>query len=403
MNPEYEKRLIELLLGKYHRRLNKEVKTSRRIMAKPTELYRQYDQNDASIEMKKKLEEAVKILAEKDFISMDYLRFSTDIEKIYLNEEKIEELYLYRQERFGIEVPASALEELKRLAESYRNAGIMTSSYAKEILSQLDDVSHIPEKEKVQKNLSLLNFLENNQEDIYIREASMLVYGDSKYFEEHNLREICDYLRKFSGKVLEDEERYEDILSDFHILSNDAEISIKGPWRIEWDGTLLDIGNLAGGISFSVSDVRKIRHISVDTECLMTIENKTSYRRMRDVEKAYLYLGGFAIHGQIEFIKKVIADNSDIKLYHFGDIDVGGFLIHRHLCAETGGDFKLYRMGIKELRNEKYQKSLRLLTDNDRKRSESLAEDRRYADVVRYMLEKNVKLEQEIISYDIVQ
>lgn len=403
MNPEYEKRLIELLLGKYHRRLNKEVKTSRRIMAKPTELYRQYDQNDASIEMKKKLEEAVKILAEKDFISMDYLRFSTDIEKIYLNEEKIEELYHYRQERFGIKVPASAQEELKRLAESYRNAGIMTSSYAKEILSRLDDVSHIPEKEKVQKNLCMLKFLENNQEDLYLREASMLVYGDSKYFEEHNLREICDYLRNFSGKVLEDEERYEDILSDFHILPNDAEISIKGPWRIEWDETLLDIGNLAGGISFSVSEVRKIRHISVDTECLMTIENKTSYSRMRDVEKAYLYLGGFATHGQIEFIKKVIADNPEIKLYHFGDIDVGGFLIHRHLCGETGRDFKLYRMGVEELRNEKYQKSLRPLTDNDRKRGEGLADDRRYAEVVLYMLEENVKLEQEIISYDIVQ
>ncbi len=67
----------------------------------------------------------------------------------------------------------------------------------------------------------------------------------------------------------------------------------------------------------------------------MTIENKTSFQRLRDGDSAMMYLGGFANRHQIEFLKKVISDNPNVRYYHFGDIDIGGFLIRKHLCRET--------------------------------------------------------------------
>ena len=58
-----------------------------------------------------------------------------------------------------------------------------------------------------------------------------------------------------------------------------------------------------------------------------------------------MYLGGFANRYQIEFLKKVVLNNPNVRYCHFGDIDIGGFLIHKHLCRETLKNFELYCMG----------------------------------------------------------
>ena len=110
-------------------------------------------------------------------------------------------------------------------------------------------------------------------------------------------------------------------------------------------------------------------------------------------------MGGFANRHQIEFLKKVISDNPNAKYRHFGDIDIGGFLIHKHLCRETSKNFELYCMGIQQLRDMRFSHCLRELTDNDISRLEALMEDASYSEALKYMKEHNVKLEQEIISY----
>lgn len=131
----------------------------------------------------------------------------------------------------------------------------------------------------------------------------------------------------------------------------------------------------------------------------MTIENKTSFQRMDAGRAAMMYLGGFASRHQIGFLEKVIRDNPTVCYSHFGDIDVGGFLIHRSLCRATGKDFGLYGMGIRQLTDERFRGCLKTLTDNDISRMEGLAEDEAYRDVIQYMRANRVKLEQEIVSY----
>lgn len=55
-------------------------------------------------------------------------------------------------------------------------------------------------------------------------------------------------------------------------------------------------------------------------------------------------------------------------------------------------------MGIQDLEDERWQNCLNKLTDLDVKRLINLKENKAYTQCIAYMLDKNVKLEQEIIS-----
>ena len=110
-------------------------------------------------------------------------------------------------------------------------------------------------------------------------------------------------------------------------------------------------------------------------------------------------MGGYATRFQRDFLKKVYQDNPEVQYWHFGDLDAGGFYIHENLCRVTGIPFGLYRMSVTELQDERFCGCCQPLSDRDRVRLESLTGKVLYRKAAAYMLEHNVKLEQEIISY----
>lgn len=114
-----------------------------------------------------------------------------------------------------------------------------------------------------------------------------------------------------------------------------------------------------------------------------------------------MYLGGYANRYQVEFLKNIHRYDLTVAFFHFGDIDMGGMFIHQHLCNSTGIHFEMLHMGIKELESPKNRHCLQSLTEADRERSGSLLEVPEYRDIVALMLEKNIKLEQEIICLNI--
>ena len=59
----------------------------------------------------------------------------------------------------------------------------------------------------------------------------------------------------------------------------------------------------------------------------------------------------------------------------------------------------MYRMSCAELKDERFQSCLHSLTEKDRSRLESLKRQEPYRKLAEYMLERSVKLEQEIVSY----
>lgn len=87
----------------------------------------------------------------------------------------------------------------------------------------------------------------------------------------------------------------------------------------------------------------------------------------------------------------------NVRYYHFGDIDAGGFEIYQDLCGKTGIPFRMYYMDLKTL--IKYEKYGKELTANDRIRLEKMKTDtmREESELIQYMLDHNLKLEQECI------
>lgn len=395
---EYKKEIIDGLLKKYNIRYAKNITTNRRIILKPTEVYKDYAKNNADISEKQGINEAVSVLTDMGFITADYLKFSDDIEKIYLSEEKLDAIYEYLKEEYSV-IPQSIISKrVHEIVEKYICTGEIVNKYCESILAQIEDPRCILVPEQIEANLKMFSFLEKNKEHLYVREASVLVYGDSKWFENNNYEEVCTFMRIATGRIREEGERNDAILSFFYVTPAEQEIFIKGNWRIEWEQYALDTSKFQGGVAIASSDVQSIKNVRVNSESVMTIENKTSFQRLKDGDLAMMYLGGFANRYQIEFLKKVISDNPNVRYYHFGDIDVGGFLIHKHLCRETAKKFELYCMGIQQLCDMRFRHCLRELKDNDMSRIGALM-DEPYYDVIKYMQEHNVKLEQEIVSY----
>lgn len=396
---DYKKAILDGLLKKYNNRYAKNITTNRRIILKPIEVYKDYAKNNADISEKQGINEAVSILNDMGFVTADYLKFSDDIEKIYLSEEHLDALYEYLKDEYGVVPQSTISKQVHEIVEKYICTGEIVQKYCENILVQIEDPRCVLVPEKIEANLKMIRFLEKNKENLYVREVSMLVYGDSKWFENNNYEEVCTFMRTATGRIREEGERNDAILSSFYVTPAEQEIFIKGNWTIEWDKYVLDISKFQGGIALASSDVQSIKNISVNSESVMTIENKTSFQRLKDGDSAMMYLGGFANRHQIEFLKKVISGNPDIRYYHFGDIDIGGFFIHKHLCRETSKKFELYCMGIQQLCDMRFGHCLRELTDNDMSRIEILMEEEPYSEVLKYMQEHNVKLEQEIVSY----
>ena len=423
---DYVREILDQLMKKYQNRAPRRegMKSQRRVMLKPAALYRHYADNNADISVKQEIHEAVDKLLDLGMVTADYLKFSTDIEKICLCEDKAEEIYRYLEEEYG-DIPQGRLrQQAESLLEKYgqggdssgisgctgensersdetsgAEAGSLVAPYICNVRLMLEKPGYCPDPERIGANLKMLRFMEENREKLYVKEASMLVYGDSKWFEEHNYDEICSIARQALGMPQEEDERNDAVLARFGIYPTEQEIFIKGDWILEWKDHVIRTAGMKGGIAVLSGDIQDLVKIRVRSPRLMTVENKTSYQRMQPEGTALVYLGGFAVRYQVRFLEKVLQDNPELECLHFGDIDVGGFLIHRHLCRAVGARFNLYRMGIRELEDPRFQPCRKKLTENDRIRMKGLMEEEEYREVLAYMDEHDVKLEQETISY----
>lgn len=271
-------------------------------------------------------------------------------------------------------------------------------AYCESLRQHLNETAEEIEFARIDANLKMIDFLEKNSKSLYVREVSVLVYGDSKWFQENNYEEICSLLRALLDVPQSDYEPADAILERFHVITSEQEILLKGRWKLHWKNFSMDSSQLRGGIAISSADIPFIARIEIGTDKVMTVENKTAFQRMDEATFSYLYLGGYANRHQLAFLKKVIEDNPELKYVHFGDIDAGGFLIHQNLCQATGKQFDLHCMGISELENEEFAIARKPLTSNDVRRLHTLLEKEEYRHTIEYMLANNCKMEQEIVS-----
>lgn len=226
-----------------------------------------------------------------------------------------------------------------------------------------------------------------------------MVFGDSKELEK-KIGLIGKILRRFSDGF--EEMDTDVILSEYGIYRTPNYVYVKGSGMLSIgvpDSCKVDLRNLRQGIGLSGEDLASLEWSeNIQVKKVITIENLTTFFRWEEPDSVLIYLGGYHNAVRRKFLQKLYQVFPEAEYFHFGDIDVGGFEIYEDLCRRTGIPFTTYKMGISEL--EQYEQYTRELTENDRKRMDSLLNNEAYENVwpiLRYMKEHGKKLEQESI------
>lgn len=397
----YEEKMLTALAEKY-RKSKKDSGTNvimRRTKLTPTKLYKDYNRNDGDISQIEAVNQAILQCSEKGFVTYEKEGFSNEIQSIYLVDEKIEEIESYLEIKYGYEPKSVKRKHVERLLALYGGRTPAAERECSKLRRALEQ-NKIPSKyHQTEDLLKALVFIENNEKELYLREASSLIYGDSKYLEENTLTAVCRALRDYLGRPCGETELEDEILGEYHIAREKQKLCLKGDIILHIHGKELDLGHLSNGIEFFADEMDKIEKVQVQTPFFTTVENYTSWLRCCGQEESFFYLGGYATRSQRDFLKKIYYDNPSLTYRHFGDIDAGGLYIHEHLCRATGISFQMHLMSRAELEDMRFQSCLRPLSDNDRLHLESLEKQEIYQNLAGYMLEHGVKLEQEIISY----
>ncbi len=285
-------------------------------------------------------------------------------------------------------------QRLFRLLKNYKGANQILDAY---IAAQIQKIEQNRKAENFDGNLSayedmlkaLVPILKQ-EEEIYIRDYSARVLGDSKAFEKvkSKVESILYNYGDFAQK--------ETILEELNIIKNPGHIYIKGAGTITIKGQRLDLAKLQGDIAVSTKLLKETEKTELTGKGLITIENLTTFNDYNGGELLALYLGGYHNSIKREFLQKVHLQNPDKEYLHHGDIDAGGIYILEHLRRKTGIAIKPYRMDIATLQAN--IDKTKPLTENDRKRLMHLAEKPEWHDLIAFMLTNNCKLEQEALN-----
>ena len=251
--------------------------------------------------------------------------------------------------------------------------------------------------------IALLNYILKNKNEILERELSISLLSNSKTWEEKYKKKILKILRQnepfasLAENCADEKETDKAILEECNIFSNPSYVYFKGSGTITFEnGNCIKIFPDIP-LALSSAAISKIEIFEIADNKIMTVENLTSFNRIKKTNTFFIFLSGYHNSAKQIFLKKIFNQNSNKEYYHFGDIDPDGFLILDNLRSKTQIDFKAYKMGIAEL--QKYSSYTKPLEKNDLRKAESLSTKGKYTEILDYMLKRNLKLEQEIISW----
>lgn len=323
------------------------------------------------------------------------------IDKVVLQEDAVGVVY----KRLGRISKLSAEKDAEALLNRMQNkiSGNITIAFLNRMLDRIETGKSVKEYfdiidlKQAENLIYALDCIENNQKDCYVREFSIEYFQDSKMFEQL-IPKVCHVIREEREEFSEFEN--EEILAEYFIYKNPGYVYIKGnAFLVTSNEKMLDISILPDGIGFAISRNTMVRVVpSESIREVYTIENLTSFYRFHKENSLVIYLGGY--HNKVRqlLLLQIYEILPNAKYYHFGDIDVGEFQIFYHLCEKTRIPFQTYKMDMQTMKQ--YEKYTKLLTVNDRKRLQKLMETKLSEEekrLAQYMLEHNIKLEQECI------
>ena len=324
------------------------------------------------------------------------------ISKVVLNTEQVEQAYEYVKRVPKTDLALTTIGLLQECRGSCDTP--VCQKFMTYLLERLDSnrtVKEYIDLENTEATKLLLRGvfeIERNEKQCYLREFSIKVFHDSKMLQSMSGR-LGKIFRTFGEDT--EEKDFAQILAEYGIYHTPNYVYLKGKVSFWVHETLYHIADLKQGIGISGEDLSAIRFCDMgEIRRVMTIENLTTFFRWEEADALIIYLGGYHNSVRRKLLKTVYEALPAAEYYHFGDIDAGGFEIYKDLCEKTGIPFRMYRMDLNTL--QIYEEYGRELTEHDRIRLQRMLEAHTFEEesmreVIRYMLERNVKLEQECV------
>lgn len=402
---QYEKRVLNALLDSYENSLlftgENKVKISIDFPFTKKKMPEYFDESSYEYE---KIHISMKELEKKGFLEIIWKKGKENhiISKVILKIENLEQIYAYTKRASKSDLIVKNLKLLREYQKKYDTPVCLElSEYLIERIEKNQSVKEYIDLAKGKETEMLFKGIfavEANKRQYYIREFSIEVFHDTKVFEQI-IGKVVKALRNFSDGF--EEKETSEVLAEYGIYHTPNYVYFKGDIRLMVCQEEYNIGSLKQGIGISGEDLSAVRFLDMAAvHQVITIENLTTFFRWKEPESLIIYLGGYHNAVRRELLKSVYEALPGAKYYHFGDIDAGGFEIYRDLCEKTRIPFNMYRMNLAIL--QKYQKYGKPLKENDRVRLNKmlngpLGKMEGFCEMVQYMLENNVKLEQECI------
>jgi len=403
---EYQIKLLNLLLDKYEdsKTFAGENRVSQNFSEKPGKIFPAYDSDYVDVARIQDFESQMEEL--ERFSLIDVRRGRRGIERLQAGAECWEQYYslLQREDKRSLQ------KKQKELYQRYMGMHAELDAYCLVQIQRLEENKKpLYELEEAERILRLCSFVLTNQLEILERELSIAVLSDSKLWEQKYRSIVCRILRQYGNYEniligVEGGERSEEkreieriILAEHFVYTNPSYVYFKGNAIFSFaDGRKIEVCDRIP-MAFSSDTLKYLVEICILDETVITVENLTSFNRMKAKDTFLLFLSGYHNSTKQDLLRKIYDVNSNLRWMHFGDIDPDGFYILEHLCRGTGIDFEPVYMGKAYL--EKYNEFTKPLTENDRKKAERLLQNGKYCETLKYMLDTGVKLEQEIISW----
>lgn len=395
-----QKDVLKALLDKYEKSktYRGENAVNQSFQVKPVDFFKDYDSDFANLDEQEDFERELHGLEDAGIIQL--LKKNGVIKTICMVTSEQDSYYalLGRTELKKLE--SSQIEMYK----SYLGKNELLDSFCKAQINRLEERKKAEYDAVVAKEIiRILDYICGNTEGILERELSIELFSNSKTFEKDYRGKVLTVLKKYGnfGEILEnvpdEREQGHAILAEYNIFPNPTYVNFKGEGVLKLkDGKMIEL-TPSMPIAIDADTLGRIENVEVVSSRIVTVENLTSFNRVHDDKTFFIYLAGYHNTGKQNFIRKIAESNFGKEWFHFGDIDPDGFYILEHLKNKIEIPFKRLCMGINELKE--YKEYCKPLEDNDIKKAQSLIEKGLFVDTMRYMLEHNVKLEQEVVSW----
>lgn len=250
--------------------------------------------------------------------------------------------------------------------------------------------------------LTVMETLPTLQAETPYRVFSARIFNDSKRLEA--LKPQLVHLARLGNpewKRLPAEE----VLRELNLVPNPNYLHLAGNWQLTLNtGEILELGGFAPSIGFPASQTIQLQTVAIHAEAVLCIENLTSFyefARLQETTPQNAQYATLCTYGNpspaIRRILRLLP--AETPIYHWSDLDYGGFNILSQLRRLVRADIQPYRMDSETL-DANYPRS-RPLTAADKLNLKKLLlrpELRDARPVIEHLLKRGVKLEQEAIA-----